>query len=596
MSRGMGGSSRSLPAVATTTKLNIISNATIQPHDSAESGQHAEPEQRSTTTNSGKIPGIGEEAKSAEALAKFEPTSQDVATGVQPAPQHPDSVVFQSAGPMTDQSSWLGWFSKNGSRPAAENSPQLQDSARDACQPSLDKPSQVEDHEPAAQQSKPKGIDPDLLSRSGTAKSSSQAKSWFSLWNSAAAVGDMVHPVLAPAMPKPPAPVVVPHEETLPKQVEVQAKDQTNEMQNAATPTTSAVRVPGWAFWSRDNTKTPGESQASRAETGELAVADTPSQISPKAATVEGVARLGKRERPKSPDIKDQASSGSEPGLKTKFASGATTSKTGLTELVAAKSLQESSPNLVLPLFECTYRRQETHTLLQQLGSLLRYKKSTVNRHVQIDRDPPRIKRALAIGVHGYFPAPLIRTVLGQPTGTSIRFATSAATAIDTWTKSHGYSCEIEKIALEGEGKISERVDLLWKLLLNWLEVIRKADFILLACHSQGVPVTMMLIGKLIALGCVDSARIGVCAMAGVNLGPFGDYKSRWIGGSAGELFDFARPDSSVSKDYVAALEKNLRFGVRIVYIGSIDDQLVSLEVRQTLLKDFAAGMLIARD
>lgn len=160
-----------------------------------------------------------------------------------------------------------------------------------------------------------------------------------------------------------------------------------------------------------------------------------------------------------------------------------------------------------------------------------------------------------------------------------MRFANGAANAIQAWTIRRGYSCEIEKIALEGEGKIAERVDILWKLLLNWMEDIRKADFIMIACHSQGVPVTMMLISKLIAFGCVSNTHIGVCAMAGVNLGPFGDYKSRWISGSAGELFDFAQADSQVSKAYETALGSALRFGVRVLYVGSIDDQLVSLEV-----------------
>lgn len=181
--------------------------------------------------------------------------------------------------------------------------------------------------------------------------------------------------------------------------------------------------------------------------------------------------------------------------------------------------------------------------------------------------------------MHGYFPAPLLRSVLGQPTGTSVRFANGAASAIQRWTQRQGYSCEIEKVALEGEGKIAERIDLLWKLLLNWIDNIRKADLVMIACHSQGVPVAMMLVAKLIAFGCVNNSRIGVCALAGVNLGPFVDYKSRWIGGSTAELFDFAHPDSQVSKDYEAALSAVVRFGVRIVYIGSIDDQLVSLEV-----------------
>lgn len=115
--------------------------------------------------------------------------------------------------------------------------------------------------------------------------------------------------------------------------------------------------------------------------------------------------------------------------------------------------------------------------------------------------------------------------------------------------------------------------------MLNWIEEIRKADFVMIACHSQGVPVAIILVAKLIAFGCVNTSKIGVCAMAGVNLGPFVDYKSRWIGGSAGELFDFAWPTSQVSKDYEAALDVALRFGVKIVYVGSLDDQLVSLEV-----------------
>lgn len=160
-----------------------------------------------------------------------------------------------------------------------------------------------------------------------------------------------------------------------------------------------------------------------------------------------------------------------------------------------------------------------------------------------------------------------------------MRFANGAANAIQAWTVRQGYSCEIEKVALEGEGKIAERIDVLWKLILNWMDHIRKADFVMIACHSQGVPVAMMLVSKLIAFGCVNGARIGVCAMAGVNLGPFGDYRSRWISGSAGELFEFAEANSKVSKDYQAALSNVLRFGVRVLYAGSIDDQLVSLEV-----------------
>jgi hypothetical protein len=90
--------------------------------------------------------------------------------------------------------------------------------------------------------------------------------------------------------------------------------------------------------------------------------------------------------------------------------------------------------------------------------------------------------------------------------------------------------------------------------------------------------VAISLAAKLIGFGCVNGARMGICAMAGVNLGPFVDYKSRFIGGSAGELFEFAKSDSPVSKAYETALDTVLRSGAKVIYVGSMDDQLVSLQ------------------
>lgn len=49
--------------------------------------------------------------------------------------------------------------------------------------------------------------------------------------------------------------------------------------------------------------------------------------------------------------------------------------------------------------------------------------------------------------------------------------------------------------------------------------------------------------------------------------------------GNAAELWQFSNPDSEVSKRYEAALKDILEYGVRMTFIGSIDDQLVPLEV-----------------
>lgn len=68
---------------------------------------------------------------------------------------------------------------------------------------------------------------------------------------------------------------------------------------------------------------------------------------------------------------------------------------------------------------------------------------------------------------------------------------------------------------------------------------------------------------------------------AGVSLGPFPDYKSSMgiFMGSAAELWELANPMSDASQRYAAALQEVLRYGVRITFIGSIDDQLVPMEV-----------------
>lgn len=70
---------------------------------------------------------------------------------------------------------------------------------------------------------------------------------------------------------------------------------------------------------------------------------------------------------------------------------------------------------------------------------------------------------------------------------------------------------------------------------------------------------------------------------AGVSLGPFVDYKSSWFASAMNaemtELFELGNAGSTVSKSYEASVQVALKHGVRITYCGSIDDQLVSMEV-----------------
>ncbi|OHW91143.1 hypothetical protein CSPAE12_10134 [Colletotrichum incanum] len=386
-----------------------------------------------------------------------------------------------------------------------------------------------------------------------------------------------------------------------------------------------------WAFWSRDTrpkaggTKTP----TTEPESGELAVIGQGSEAHPehtglnveqnhsdnsakdgknhKASkdavssknTKSGIAsvpstfgRKAKRNRPQSMDL-DAPSRPETPNRPESVTSSKAsiaetapkepplkpgTPKTNTSQETFSKT---TPPNLLLPSFGSTYRMKDNPSIVKQITSLLLRTQQPPANHVYRVKETPKIKKAIAIGVHGLFPAMYLRPMVGQPTGTSLRFANLGAEAVRRWTDSHGCpDCEIEKVALEGEGKIADRVDNLWKLLLNWIEQIRNADLILVACHSQGVPVGVMLLAKLIDLGIITNAKIGVCAMAGVSLGPFPDYKSSMgiLMGAANELWEFSNPHSDISKRYEHSLKEVLQYGARITYIGSIDDQLVPME------------------
>ncbi|KAJ9613532.1 hypothetical protein H2200_003474 [Cladophialophora chaetospira] len=366
-----------------------------------------------------------------------------------------------------------------------------------------------------------------------------------------------------------------------------------------------------WVFWSREKKRPGSVKSESEPHVGELAISDTPSQARPKRASIslqddssrpvvkpshqdakskKGAAQKTAESKPPAP-AEQPTSSQSQKKPASKQDPSRTTKASSSNAAATARDPRPASPapslpkskedaNLLLPLLHDTLSYEEQPSLLQQLARLLYYtREPSVHQHLSLEKDPPRIKHALAIGVHGYFPASMVRSILGQPTGTSIKFAEKAAQNIRRYVKAQGYECEVKTAALEGEGRIAERVELLWKLLLNWIDEIRRSDFILIAAHSQGVPVAIMLVAKLIHFGCLSpSARVGICAMAGVNMGPFQDYKSPWITGSAGELFEFTNPESKVSTEYMAAMADCLKHSVKVTFVGSIDDQLVSME------------------
>lgn len=448
--------------------------------------------------------------------------------------------------------------------------------------------------------------------------------SWFWSWTSKENVpADPPITATAPTEYVPDAP----NEEILdPQAVEAPKSELATQAEETVVDAVSADTVPeadkkgrsnsqGWAFWFKSQPKAEVNSDGAVAHklVGEVAVSDTPSQSHPEPAQFNELEqpKPAKSKPAEEPQIKEPTSSGrsflslrgrsraktvpKELSTDTSSSSNTVTpSKTSPapsptrpgTAPAAEPASKEASKakeeplNILLPEFHTTYRMVQQPSFWQKVTQYFLGNEAP-QPHLHINPAPPRIKRAVAIGVHGFFPNSYVRKVIGEPKGTSIRFATAAAASIKSWCEERGYEPEIDHIALEGEGFIADRVRTLWTLLLNSVDAIRKADFILVACHSQGVPVAVMLVAKLIQSGFINAGRIGICAMAGVNMGPFVDFKSKAgvFGSIASELFSFGDPKSLASQMYLAALDEVLRFGVRVTYVGSMDDQLVSLEV-----------------
>ncbi|PFH55954.1 hypothetical protein XA68_17329 [Ophiocordyceps unilateralis] len=311
-----------------------------------------------------------------------------------------------------------------------------------------------------------------------------------------------------------------------------------------------------WAFWSRDSTTGTG---ALSQGAGQVAVMGEASESHPHPMTAVVVSdentkstwRRSKRARPPSPALSDAA--------------------------VTEAPTIPSPANVVLPCFNTTYSVKEKPSMLRQLADWLLLRPQTCpTRHVQRLSERRRIRKAVAIGVHGLIPAAYLRPMLGQPTGTSLRLASLCGDAIRRWA---GDECEVQTIALEGEGRIGDRVDSLWRLLLNWMDALRRADCLVMAAHSQGVPVAIMLLQRLMDFGILSpDARIGVCAMAGVTLGPFSDLRSGLLPSAATELWELADPQSSISRKLQTSISRVLESGGRISFIASLDDQLVPLD------------------
>ncbi|KAJ7900164.1 hypothetical protein B0H14DRAFT_3080532 [Mycena olivaceomarginata] len=229
-------------------------------------------------------------------------------------------------------------------------------------------------------------------------------------------------------------------------------------------------------------------------------------------------------------------------------------------------------------------------------------------------------KTVAVIGIHGWFPGGIIQSVLGEPTGTSSKFVNMMVTALEDFQSTYNVKLEkITRIPLEGEGTIDRRVEKLYAALTSnaeWMDAIRSADVIFVATHSQGTIVSTHIINRLIqdghirtggfdvsrdpgsiaaavastatasALPAPPPQRVCCLALCGIHLGPLRylsssslllPYIQYFENAAAKELFEFQNTESQVSKTYVDALRNVLDNGTKMVYVASLNDQVVPI-------------------
>ncbi|SNX84987.1 uncharacterized protein MEPE_03696 [Melanopsichium pennsylvanicum] len=203
------------------------------------------------------------------------------------------------------------------------------------------------------------------------------------------------------------------------------------------------------------------------------------------------------------------------------------------------------------------------------------------------------IAKVVVIGVHGWFTQSIFKNMIGEPTGTSAKFAAMQTESIRRHFLEAGLELNpeaITAISLQGDGKVADRVDRLFSELIsrpNWVRDLKEADAVFLSAHSQGAIVATQLLARLVEQRQIiaENTRICLLAMCGIHHGPFAHLKSSVTASyinyfetaAAKELFEFQSSSSSVYQQYTSALKIILDAGAKCVYVGSTDDNVVPI-------------------
>lgn len=253
----------------------------------------------------------------------------------------------------------------------------------------------------------------------------------------------------------------------------------------------------------------------------------------------------------------------------------------------------------LIPSFGETFREITVKTRLRLWAQRLTCNFNNSEKHIyhsgpkDVSQRREVIKNVMVVGLHEFLPTKMVKNLIGRSTGNASLFVEEASKAVRTWLESNDNGNEdctnyhIDTIALEGTGKIDERVKQLRTLLNNWTDSIKNSDFVFFVAHSLASVVAIHLLAQYL----VDNShllykkRIALLCMAGTFVGPFESLNSKLVvraystleNDILSELFALQKPYSEQSLLLSKSMETLIDHNVKITLFGALDDQLVPI-------------------
>ena len=131
----------------------------------------------------------------------------------------------------------------------------------------------------------------------------------------------------------------------------------------------------------------------------------------------------------------------------------------------------------------------------------------------------------------------MVRALIGANTGNAKRFVNNASKAVINWLKANNpefniNDYEIETLAIEGEGKINDRIEKSIQLMKNnWLGILESSDFIFMTSYGTSCNLAVNLFAQMLIefTGLQNTKYLGLLCLNGNLSGPVVGIESKLV-------------------------------------------------------------------